>query len=99
MSTATATAPSQTLAQTALLELLFGRCVTMALSVVAKLRIPDLLADGPRSVDDLATKTGAHAPSLYRVIRALSSSGVFTEQADGRFALTPTGEYLRTGVG
>src|SRR5262245_1785231 len=95
----TSTAPSQTPPQAALLQLVFGKCTSMALSVVAKLRVADLLADGPRTLDDLAARTGTHAPSLYRVLRTLSAAGVFAEQVDGRFALTPMGEYLRTGVG
>jgi hypothetical protein len=70
----------------------------MAISVVAKLRIADLLADGPKTLADLAIKTKTHAPSLYRVLRPLAAIGVFAEQDDGRFALTPMGEYLRTGV-
>jgi hypothetical protein len=94
----TETAPSQTPPEAALLQLVFGKCISMALSVVAKLRIADLLADGSRALDDLATRTGTHAPSLYRVLRTLSAAGVFAEQVDGRFALTPMGEYLRTDV-
>jgi hypothetical protein len=47
-------------------------------------------------VDDLARATGAHAPTLYRLLRALASIGVFTERADHRFALTSMGEYLRS---
>ena len=82
----------------ALVQLVFGKCMSMAISVVAKLRVADLLADGPKSVADLATRTNSHAPSLYRVLRALAAVGVFTELADGRFALTPMSEYLRTGV-
>jgi hypothetical protein len=82
----------------ALVQLVFGKCVSMAISVVAKLRIADLLAGGPKNIADLAAETKTHAPSLYRVMRALASVDVFAEQADGRFALTPMGEYLRTGV-
>jgi hypothetical protein len=89
--------PSQNPPYVALLQLLFGKCVSMAISVVAKLRVADLLADGPKTVADLAAKTKTHAPSLYRVLRTLVAVGVFAE-ADGRFALTPMGEYLRTAV-
>jgi len=70
----------------------------MAISVVAKLRVADLLADGPKSLADLAARTETHAPSLYRVLRVMVSVGVFAEQADGRYALTPMSEHLRTGV-
>jgi hypothetical protein len=90
--------PSQTPPDAALAQLVFGKCVSMAISVVAKLRVADLLADGPKAPADLATRTKTHAPSLYRVLRTLASVGVFDEQSDGRFALTPMGEYLRTGV-
>lgn len=82
----------------ALAQLVFGKCVSMAISVAAKLRIADKLAAGPRSAADLARETGAHAPSLYRLLRALAGVGVFAEDADGRFRLTPMAEYLRTGV-
>jgi hypothetical protein len=82
----------------ALAQLVFGKCISMAISVVAKLRVADLLADGPMSLTDLATRTKTHAPSLYRILRTLAAVEVFAEQVDGRFALTPMGEYLRTGV-
>src|SRR5262245_35155132 len=72
---------------------------SQALYVAAELGIADLLADGPVAADALAARTGTHAPSLRRVLRLLASTGVFTEEADGRFALTPVGAFLRTGPG
>jgi hypothetical protein len=94
----TDTTPSQTPPDAALVQLVFGKCISMAISVVAKLRVADLLADGPKTLADLAAETKTHAPSLYRILRTLAAAGVFTEEVDGRFALTPMGEYLRTGV-
>ena len=82
----------------ALAQIIFGKCVSMAVSVAAKLRIADKLTSGPKSAADLARETGTHAASLYRLLRALASVGVFAEDADGRFRLTPMAEYLRTGV-
>jgi hypothetical protein len=79
-------------------QLIFGKCSTMALSVVAKLRIADKLAAGPRTAEELARETGTHGPTLYRVLRCLSGLGVFSESAVGKFGLTPMGELLRTGV-
>src|SRR5262245_24858999 len=96
MSTDTTTA--QTPPDVALIQLVFGKCIAMAISVAAKLRIADLLNNGPRTMAELAAKTKSHEPSLYRVLRCLAAVGVFAERADGRFALTPMGEYLRTGV-
>lgn len=75
-----------------------GVVVSTALSLAAELGIADLLAAGPRSSEELAQTTSTHARSLHRVLRLLSSVGVFTEVQPGRFALTPLGECLRTGV-
>jgi hypothetical protein len=92
------TAPADPPPDSALAQLIFGKCVSMAISVAAKLRIADKLAAGPKSAADLARETDTHAPSLYRLLRALASAGVFAEDTDGRFRLTPMAEYLRTGV-
>ena len=81
-----------------LLRLIFGKDVSMALAVAAKLRVADRLGEGPKAVDDLAAETGTHSPSLHRILRTLASVGVFTERTDGVFALAPMGEYLCTGV-
>jgi hypothetical protein len=70
--------------------------VSQAIHVAATLGIADLLEDESRSMDDLAEATGTHAPTLYRLLRALASVGVFAETPDGRFGLTPLAEYLRT---
>jgi O-methyltransferase domain len=75
-----------------------GVVVTTALSLAAELGVADHLADGPRSSDELARATSTHPRSLYRLLRLLSSVGVFTETQDHRFSLTPLGEFLRTGV-
>ncbi len=79
-------------------QMIFGKWVAMALAVAAKLRVADALAGGPKSVADLAAETGTHAPSLFRVLRALASVGVFAEDEGGRFRQTPLSEVLRTGV-
>jgi Dimerisation domain len=68
-----------------------GFYVSRALYVAAKLGIADLLAHGPRSHGELAEATGTHASSLRRVLRLLASVAVFSEEADGRFTLTPIG--------
>ncbi len=79
-----------------LLDLVNGFKVSQALHVAATLGIADLLKNGPRSSDDLASATGTHVDSLYRLLRALASVGVFREDAHRRFALTPLGECLRS---
>src|SRR5215207_4826221 len=71
--------------------------VSQAICVAATLGIADLLEDGPKSADELAKTTRTHAPSLYRLLRALASVGIFSE-TDGRFGSTPLAEYLRTNA-
>jgi hypothetical protein len=63
--------------------------------VAAQLGVADLLAHGPRSIADLSAASGADAQSLYRVLRALASRGLFREDDDQRFLLTPLAEPLR----
>ena len=65
--------------QTAMLRMIQGFWLSRALSVVVKLGIADLLKEGPKSIDELAQATKTHAPSLYRVLRALAAEGVFSE--------------------
>ena len=57
-----------------------------------------MLAQGPQALSQLADITKTHQPSLYRLLRALASVGVFEEQTDGRFVLTPMAECLRSDV-
>ena len=42
--------------------------------------------------------SGVDACALHRVMRALASKGVFCERPGARYALTPLGATLRTGV-
>jgi hypothetical protein len=78
--------------------MIIGYRVSQALYVAAKLGIADLLQEGPKSHEALATATGVHPDALYRVLRALASVGVFTEVEHGRFGLTPLAALLQTGV-
>ncbi len=81
-----------------MLQLIQGFWISRAIYVAAKLGIPDLLKQSPQSSSDLAKATGTHAPSLYRLLRALDSIGVFAEDNQGRFTLTPLGATLLTDV-
>jgi hypothetical protein len=76
-------------------HLFLGFRISQAIHAMAELSIADLMADGPKSAEMLASEAGAHAPSLRRVLRLLASEGVFTEKSDGQFALTPMAESLR----
>jgi ubiquinone/menaquinone biosynthesis C-methylase UbiE len=67
-----------------------------AIYAAAKLRLADLLADGPRMTAELAEATAMNDAALYRLMRALASRGVFTEVEPQRFALTTLGHALRS---
>ena len=87
-----ATAPTRE----ALATLINGYQTSQMLHVVAKLRIADLLKDGPRSAADLAVAAGAQEDALYRVMRTLASLGIFSEMQGRRFELNPAAQYLRS---
>ncbi|MFC5720521.1 methyltransferase [Streptomyces gamaensis] len=69
-----------------------------ALRTAAQLRVADQLADGPRTVEEIATATGVSAPHLLRVLRLLATRDVFREDRNGSFHLTPKAELLRSDV-
>ena len=66
-----------------------------ALAIVTDLGVADSLADGPKSMDDLSAATGCDRDSLYRLLRMLAGHGVFAEDQQGRFELTPRAELLK----
>ena len=83
---------------TTIRRLVDGYQVSQAIHVAAVLGLADRLVDGARSSDDLAADTGTHPPSLYRLLRALASVGVFRELDERRFELTSVGQRLRVDV-
>jgi hypothetical protein len=82
----------------AALTMMSGYYISQALYVIAKLGIADLVRDRARSVEELAEETGTHPRSLYRVMRALSSVDVFSEDEPGVFGLTESSATLLSGV-
>ena len=79
-----------------LTQMITGSLGSQAVYVAAQLGIADLLAHGPRKVEELASAADVDSASLYRVMRALASFGVFEEYGLRVFGLTPTGELLRS---
>ena len=72
-----------------------GAFVVQSIYVVARLGIADLLELESRTADELAEMTQVHASSLKRVLRALTTLGVFAEDTDGRFRHTELSQTLR----
>jgi hypothetical protein len=82
--------------QDELTRLMSGYWHTQAIYVAAKLGVADHLKDGPRSAEQLAVETGANPRALYRLLRALASLGIFIEDSQYLFALTPMADCLRS---
>jgi precorrin-6B methylase 2 len=79
--------------------LIDGFRATQGVRVVSELKIPDLVADGPKSPAELAEATGVLEDPLRRVLQALVSVGVFEETGDGRFGATAISECFTDKAG
>jgi O-methyltransferase domain len=80
-------------------ELMIGGFVNQIIYVAARLGIADLLADQPRTLDELARATGGKPRILGAVMRALETLDVFALDAGGRYHLLPMGSVIRSYPG
>jgi hypothetical protein len=78
-----------------MIQLATGYRLSQAIYVFTRLDIADLLANGPKTSEELAHAAGAHAPSLRRLLRVMTACAVVTEPSSGTFALAPSGRCLR----
>jgi len=90
--------PQNVPAHVAMFQMMNGFCVVGVVSCVAKLGIPDLVENSPKSAQELAEKIGANKEALYRLMRASACAGVLTEGPDGIFSQTPLSAVLRTNA-
>ena len=79
-----------------LLDQTMGYTYQAALRAVAQLGVADYLADGSKSVVDLAQAVGAEPQKLQRLLRVTATRDIFREVEPGVFELTPAADYLRT---
>ena len=77
-------------------EIAAAAMASRALWAAAELGVADHLNGVPRSVDELASATGADAGALYRVLRLLAPLGVFHEEPGRRFTQTEMSATLRS---
>lgn len=80
------------------MDLAFGFVLSGALSAAVKLGIPDLIFERPMSPEEIGSDLNAHGPSIHRLMRTLSSFGVFREDDAGRFHETPASALLRRAM-
>lgn len=78
------------------LQMMMGLWVAQIASTTARLRVPDLIAEGVTAPDALARAADADGAALLRLLRAAATAGLVVENANGTFALTPVGECLRS---
>ncbi|ALG08362.1 methyltransferase [Kibdelosporangium phytohabitans] len=79
-----------------LMEMVVGGCTAQAIYTAAKLGVADVLAEGPRTADEIAAEVGANPDGTYRLLRALTTRSIFAEQPGKRFTLTPMADALRS---
>ncbi len=88
----TADAPDE---RETLLELIGAGWTTQVIRAACLLRIPESVAGGARTVEQIAAATGLHGPSLRRLMRALVTLAICREEGDGSYGLTPRGVLLQ----
>lgn len=81
-----------------LLQMGSAYLLSRALHVAAELGIADYLTGSSKSAAELALATNCDKDALGRLLRMLASNGVFAEDAQGRFSLTPLANALRSDV-
>ena len=72
-----------------------GYCISRSLHIVAELGVADAIDTTPRSAAELARAVGADPEALDRILRLLSSNGVF-ESVNGGYAHSPSSFLLRS---
>ena len=80
----------------ALRHLCTGFWIAKAVAVAAELGIADHLTHGSKTAAELAQRVGAHPGALYRLLRGIAGVGVFAEDAQGYFSMTPLAALLLT---
>ncbi|HKN32453.1 MAG TPA: methyltransferase [Terriglobales bacterium] len=73
-----------------------GAMAVQAIHVAAKFALADLVASGPKSIKELADATHTHGSSMGRLLRALTTLGIFVEDTAGRYRQTALSDTLRS---
>jgi len=81
-----------------IVQLMAGKQIAFSLAGVARLGVADYMSEHTVAVEVLARKVDAQPDALFRVMRLLTSVGVFEELHGRQFALTPVGKHLQTDV-
>lgn len=88
----------ETTAASQLMKMIAARWVSKPIYAAAELGIADILASGPKTVEELARLTRTYTPYLKRMMRALASVGIFSENNENEYELTPMAGLLKSGA-
>lgn len=81
-----------------MLEMITGYWGTQILRATAELSLADHVAAGVATAEEIAKREDRDPATTYRLLRAASSIGLFSDAGDGRFGVTPMGSLLRRDV-
>src|SRR5215831_14067359 len=81
-----------------MLQMITGHWISQTVAALARLGIPDAVADLQMTSSHIAAKCSTHADATYRLLRAATGLGLFVEVAPEVFRLTPLGATLRSNV-
>jgi len=81
-----------------MLQMITGHWISQTVAALARLGIPDVVADLQMTSSHIAAKCSTHADATYRLLRAATGLGLFVEVAPEVFRLTPLGATLRSNV-
>ncbi len=73
--------------------------IAKAIGVACELNIADIIDSGTNSIEGIAAKCNTNPESLYRLMRALASDGIFKETDGKVFINTPQSDALKEGKG
>ncbi len=88
------TSPPQQPPAQVMMQLITGYWLSQAVGAAAHLGIADALAAGPRTSEELGQTIGVQPQAVFRLLRLLTSLGVFRQDEHDSFALNPLGETL-----
>ena len=68
-----------------MMQFITAKWISKPIYIVAKLGIPDILANKPLSITEIAERCNVYTPFLYQIMKALSSIGIFRENENYTF--------------
>ncbi len=81
-----------------LMKFITAKWISKPIYIVSKLGIADLLSKGVMGISELSQKTSSNEEYLYRIMRALSSFGIFKENRARHFEQTDMSSLLQSNA-